>query len=194
MLKLPGPYDGLKIGLLGGSFNPAHDGHLHVAETAMNTLELDWVWWLVASGNPLKSDHGDFAKRFESAAKYTRSHPRMRVTDIEAQAGLNYSVDVLREILQRAQRGRFVWLMGGDSLASFHQWRSWQTIAQMLPIAVVSRPGSQRAALSSPFAQRFSRSRISAERRAALPLSRPPAWTYLDAPLNYLSSTKIRGQ
>lgn len=194
MLKLPGPHKGLKIGLFGGSFNPAHDGHVHVAETAMRTLQLDWVWWLVARGNPLKSDHGDFERRFCGAASFANAHPRMRTTDLEQQAKLNYSVDVLAAIRKRAPEAKFVWLMGGDSLANFHEWRDWQSIVESLPIAVVARPGTQRAALNSRFAQRFRASRVKTIEAAQLPGSKPPVWTYITAPLNHLSSTQLRGR
>jgi len=192
MLKLPGPHDGLKIGLFGGSFNPAHDGHYHVAETVLNRLQLDWVWWLVARGNPLKSDHGDFEARFSSAAAYTRRHPRMRVSDIERQGRLTFSAEVIQAIKARAATARFVWIMGGDNLQIFHKWKNWQTIASEASIAVVARPGSQRSAMASKFAQFHSASRISPKFARKLASTSPPAWTYLPAPLNHLSSSDIR--
>lgn len=194
MLKFPGPHDGLRVGLFGGSFNPAHDGHLHVAQTAMRTLDLDWVWWLVARGNPLKSSHGDFGARYVSAKQMTDFNPRMRVSDIEQQVMRNYSAEVLARLLKSAPRAQFVWIMGGDSLANFHEWRNWQSIAEMLPIVVVARPGTQQAGLNSPFAQRFSGARVSAMQAQRLPYAKSPAWTYLPAPLNHLSSTSIRGE
>jgi len=193
MLKLPGPHDGLKIGLFGGSFNPAHDGHFHVAETTLRALNLDWIWWLVARGNPLKSDHGDFESRYQSAVQFADPHPKMRVSDIEIQAKLNYSADVLPAIMGRAPRAQFVWVMGGDSLANFHKWRNWQLIAQTVPIVVVARPGAQSVALSSPFAQRFQSSRVATHQARRLPNAKSPAWAYLPAPLNRSSSTQIRG-
>ena len=192
MLKLPGPANGLSIGLLGGSFNPAHEGHLHVAETAMRAIGLDWVWWLPARGNPLKSEHGEFAARYQSAAAFADRHPRMRVSDIEMQMGLTYSVDTIAVLQAAAPSARFVWLMGADSLASFQRWKRWQDIARSVPIAVIARPGFERAALSAPFVQRFSASRVRASDASALPFSRTPAWTYLPAPLNPLSSTELR--
>ena len=193
MLKFPGPHDGLRVGLFGGSFNPAHDGHLHVAQTAQRALDLDWVWWLVARGNPLKSDHGDFQSRYASAKHCVNAHPSMRVSDIEQQLNLNYSVDVLTSILRHAPRARFAWIMGGDSLANFHLWRHWQSIAQMLPIIIVARPGVQQAALNSTFAQRFSGARVSVAQAKKLTIKSPPAWVYVPAPLNPLSSTSVRG-
>ncbi|OYX30462.1 MAG: nicotinic acid mononucleotide adenylyltransferase, partial [Caulobacterales bacterium 32-69-10] len=113
--RLPGPAKGLAIGLLGGSFNPAHEGHLLVAETAMKRLKLDQVWWVVARGNPLKSDHGAYAARLASARTMARG-AGMRVSDIEAQLGLTYSIDTLRALRKAAPETRFVWLMGADNL------------------------------------------------------------------------------
>ena len=192
MLKLPGPADGLSVGLLGGSFNPAHVGHFHVAETAMRRLGLDWVWWLPARCSPLKSNHGDYAERFQSAARFAGPHPRMRISDIEIQAGLTYSVDTIAALKARAPSARFVWLMGGDNLPIFHRWKSWQSIAGMVPIAIIARPGSERAALAAPFAKRFEHRRLRAADAKKLPFAISPAWTYLPAPLNALSSTALR--
>jgi len=123
-LAPPRPYApgmGQRIGLFGGSFNPAHEGHMHVATTALERLNLDWVWWIVARGNPLKSDHGDFATCLASA-KAIADHPRMRVLDIEARHELTYSIDTITRFQQRNQTTRFVWLMGGDNLEHFHKW------------------------------------------------------------------------
>ncbi len=190
-LKLPGPTDGLRIGLFGGSFNPAHSGHLHVAETAMRRLGLDWVWWIVARGNPLKTSHGDFDARLVSASQLA-SNPRMIVTDVEAQLGLTYTSDTIAAIVNRAPTAHFVWLMGADNLAGFHRWQDWQGIAQTLPIAVIARPGVGLAARNAPFARRFASSRIPASAARKLPFSQPPAWTYLTAPLDPASSTALR--
>ncbi len=194
MLKLPGPANGLSIGLLGGSFNPAHDGHLHVAETAMRALNLDWVWWVPARGNPLKIEHGEYTKRFESAANFADPRPRMRVSDVEMRLGLTYSIDTISALNARAPSARFVWLMGADSLAGFHQWKNWQDIARALPIAVIARLGSRRAALNSRFAERFGAGWIPPYEAKRLVFAPAPAWTYLQAPLNVLSSTELRNQ
>ncbi|KCZ61245.1 nicotinate-nucleotide adenylyltransferase [Hyphomonas chukchiensis] len=191
LLKLPGPVDGLRIGLFGGSFNPAHSGHVHVAETAMRRLGLDWVWWIVARGNPLKASHGDFDARLASARALARN-PRMIVTDIEAQLGLTYTSDTLAAIVNRAPRAHFVWLMGADNMAGFHLWQDWQGIANTLPIAIVARPGVGTAARNAPFARRFASSRIPASAARTLPMAPPPAWTYLTAPLDPASSTALR--
>jgi len=188
---LPGPSAGLRIGLFGGSFNPAHSGHFHVASTAMKRLRLDWVWWIVARGNPLKTGHGDFSNRFQSAAAVA-DHPRMRVTDIEARLGLTYSYRTLSTLTVAAPEAKFVWLMGADNMVNFHLWGEWQDIADMMPIAIVARPGIGPGARNSPFARRFAASRISAAAAPMLADCDPPAWVYLSAPLDPISSTAIR--
>ncbi len=156
-VKLPGPARGLRIGLFGGSFNPAHTGHLHVAETAMKRLQLDWVWWIVARGNPLKTEHGDFDARFASAEAVAGHHPRMIVTDIEKQLGYNYSWQTLLTLAVHAPQTDFVWLMGADNMAGFHHWQRWQEIARLMPIAVIARPGVGPGARNSKFARTFAK-------------------------------------
>ena len=180
---------GQRIGLFGGSFNPAHAGHIHVAATALERLELDWVWWIVARGNPLKSDHGDFAARLASANAIA-DHPRMRVLDIEQRHELTYSIDTITGFQARNPTARFVWLMGGDNLAHFHKWKDWDAIAARVPIAVIARPGASLGA--SEFETRFANARLSETDAATLPNRPAPVWTYLTGKMVDLSSTKIR--
>ncbi|MEO9971082.1 MAG: nicotinate (nicotinamide) nucleotide adenylyltransferase [Hyphomonadaceae bacterium] len=181
----------MRVGLFGGSFNPAHEGHLHVANTALDRLALDWVWWIVARGNPLKSDHGDFAKRLASA-EMIAEHPRMRVLDIEQRDGLTYSIDTITQLQQGNKTVRFVWLMGGDNLEHFHKWKAWETIAMRVPIAVIARPGAELG--DSAFERRFSSERIPEDDAANLANYPAPAWTYLTGEMNPTSSTAIRAQ
>lgn len=188
--RLPGPAAGQRIGLLGGSFNPAHDGHLHVAETAMRRLRLDGVWWIVARGNPLKSEHGSFDERLASARAIVRT-PGMHVTDIERQLDLTYTVDTLAALQAAEPQARFVWLMGADSAASFHLWKDWEAIAARVPIAVVSRPGT-RVAAALPFVKRFADARLPERDARTLPGHAAPAWVYLRAPGHTQSSTALR--
>lgn len=190
--RLPGPAKGLAIGLLGGSFNPAHEGHLLVAETAMKRLKLDQVWWVVARGNPLKSDHGAYAARLASARTMAQG-AGMRVTDIEAQLGLTYSIDTLRALRKAAPETRFVWLMGADNLSSFARWKNWQEIACSVPIAVIARPGA-RITRATAFARKFARDRLPEAATASLPHAAPPAWVYIRVRENPLSSTALRGR
>ncbi|MBY0583344.1 MAG: nicotinate-nucleotide adenylyltransferase [Sphingomonas sp.] len=141
-----------RIGVLGGSFNPAHRGHRAISLAAIRALDLDEVWWLVSPGNPLKEGRGDmapFAVRFASAVKMAR-HAPIRVTAIEQKLGTRYTVDTLDSIVRLFPKKRFIWLMGADNLAQFHQWRGWRKIAHEVPIAVVARPGYDGRAHAAP--------------------------------------------
>jgi nicotinate-nucleotide adenylyltransferase len=184
-IRPPGPVsDGLVIGLLGGSFNPAHAGHLYVSLTAIKRLKLDYVWWLVSPGNPLKDEKtmAAFAARFASAKAAAR-HPRLIVTDIEKQLGTRYTIDTIAALQRRFPRVRFVWLMGSDNLESFHLWRNWEQIAARLPLAVVQRPGSILAAVHAAPVRRFGKKPA---------LGPPPAILVLDGARNAQSATALR--
>lgn len=141
----------MRIGLLGGSFNPAHGGHRRITLFAIDALDLDEVWWLVSPGNPLKPAKGmaPLGARMHSAIAQAR-HARIRVTAIEAQLGTRFTVDTLAAIRQRFPQHRFVWLMGSDNLAQFHRWKDWRGIARAMPIAVIARPGYDAHAVASP--------------------------------------------
>jgi len=141
-----------RIGLLGGSFNPAHSGHRAISLAAIRALGLDEVWWLVSPGNPLKDSARDMAPlaiRLASARRMAR-HAPIRATDIESRLGTRYTVDTVRALSLRYPRNSFIWLMGGDNLAGFDQWKNWRGIARSLPIAVVARPGYDGAARAAP--------------------------------------------
>ncbi|KQY79288.1 MULTISPECIES: nicotinate-nucleotide adenylyltransferase [unclassified Brevundimonas] len=188
---------GMAVGLFGGSFNPAHDGHAHVAETAMRRLGLDRVVWLVSPQNPLKDarDSAPLAERMASAraaARLAADGRAMVVSDFETRAGTQWTVDTLRALTARHPGVRFVWLMGSDNLASFHKWRGWTDIMRMMPMAVIARPGSQLDSRTAPAAARFASARVPAARARLLPDLDAPAWTYLTAPLNPRSSTALR--
>lgn len=186
---------GMKVGLFGGSFNPAHDGHAHVAETAMRRLGLDRVVWLVSPQNPLKSSHemAPLEERMRSACDMARVvGPRMIVSDVETRMGTQWTVDTLRTLVARHPGVHFVWLMGSDNLAGFHRWRGWTDIMRLMPMAVIARPGSLLDSRSAPAAVRFARARVPAEQAGLLPSLEAPAWTYIVAPLNPRSSTAIR--
>ena len=151
-----------RIGLLGGSFNPAHRGHRRISLAALAALGLDEVWWLVSPGNPLKSaakDMAPFEARLASARRMARRAP-IRVSDFEARAGTRFTVDTLARLQQRYPQHRFIWLMGADTVAQFHQWKQWRTIARRVPIAVIARPGydgTARAARAMGWLRRFVR-------------------------------------
>jgi nicotinate-nucleotide adenylyltransferase len=183
------------IGLLGGSFNPAHAGHRHISEIALKRLGLDEVWWLVSPQNPLKPVAGmaPFAERLAGARAVAR-HPRIRITGIEAQLGTTYTAETLRRLAQRFPRDRFIWLMGADNLAQIHHWKDWQQIFNTVAVAVFDRPSYCLRALASPAAHRFSRNRVPESASGALRRWRPPAWVFLVGPLNPLSATAIRAR
>ena len=140
-----------KIGLLGGSFNPAHRGHRRISLAAMAALGLDEVWWLVSPGNPLKPARGmaPYEARFASAREQTKG-TRIKVSDFERDAGTRYTVDTIEQLKRRYPDFRFIWLMGGDTVAQFHQWRRWRDLAALVPIAVIHRPGYDALARAAP--------------------------------------------
>jgi nicotinate-nucleotide adenylyltransferase len=141
----------ITTGLLGGSFNPAHGGHLGITRHAMAALGLDEVWWLVSPGNPLKPAAGmaPLAARFASAKRQSRHHP-IRATAIERELHTRFTVDTLAAITRRWPKRRFIWLMGADNLAQLHRWHQWRKLACIMPIAVLARPGYDARALASP--------------------------------------------
>ncbi len=156
----------IRIGLLGGSFNPAHRGHRGISLAAIEALGLDEMWWLVSPGNPLKPKAGmaPLSARLGSARRMARA-ARIRPTDIEARLGTRYTVDTLAKIVRRYSRQRFIWVMGADNLAQFHQWRAWRRIARTVPIAVIARPGYDEPAHAAPatgWLRRFQRPRSQA--------------------------------
>jgi nicotinate-nucleotide adenylyltransferase len=183
----------MAVGLYGGSFNPVHGGHAHVATTALRRLGLDRVIWLVSPQNPLKSpaDTAALDERLATAERWAPG-PSMIVSDVERRIGTCYSIDTVRWLKARFPGVRFVWIMGADSLADFHRWRGWAALARELPIAVVSRPGVALRSRTSPLARRFAASRVPAPAARTLAWRAPPAWLYLDAPYDFTSSTALR--
>ena len=184
----------LTIGLLGGSFNPAHAGHLHISLEAMKRLGLHEIWWLVSPQNPLKaaSELADYATRLASAQSVAGAHPRIRVLDVEARAGLYYTVDTVRYLTRRHPKTQFVWLMGADNLAGFHRWRRWREIASRVAIAVLDRAPFSLSALHQRFAASHAHARLPAAEARLLARSPAPAWTYLAIPRHPLSASQLR--
>lgn len=192
----PGPvYPGMKIGLLGGSFNPAHEGHRHISLIALRRLGLDQVWWLVSPQNPLKANDqmAPFDERFEGARACAR-HPRIKVSDLESRLGTQYTAHMVKALKARAGGARFVWLMGADNLQQFDEWRDWREIAQSLPICVIARPGYERATLGATFAKVYGAVRLDSSDARLLPSLQAPAWTILQERLSDISSTDIRAR
>ena len=184
---------GQTVGLFGGSFDPAHDGHAHVAEIARKRLGLDRIIWLVSPQNPLKPQSSSLKQRMKSARKVALG-PTMIVSDVEARLGSPYTIDTLRALKARFPAVHFVWIMGADNLQSLHRWRGWTQILKEAPVAVIARPSAALKSRLAPAAQRFSGRRIPSREARLLARQTPPAWLYMRAPFNYSSSTAIRAQ
>ena len=183
-----------RIGILGGSFNPAHSGHRAISLAAIDALGLDEVWWLVSPGNPLKEKSGDMAPlaaRLASARKMARYAP-IRVSAIEVRLGTRYTVDTIVKLRRLYPKKRFIWLMGSDNLAQFDRWRGWRTIAREVPIAVAARPGYDHAAFAAPamgWLRRFIRP---ANQAMSWTKWRMPALVLLRFRLDPTSATRLR--
>jgi nicotinate-nucleotide adenylyltransferase len=191
--RLPSFTAGMRIGLLGGSFNPPHEGHALITRLALRRLALDRIWWLVTPGNPLKSPTGLAAlnARIEAARKLDVG-PRVVVTDIEAQIGSHFTYDTLLWLKRRAPGTHFVWIMGADNLRQFHLWRHWRAIANLVPILVIDRPGSTLKASSSPAGAMLARWRVPERDASRFASMKPPALLFLHGPRSNLSSTALR--
>lgn len=183
----------MRIGLLGGSFNPAHAGHLHVAELAHRRLGLDQVWLMVSPGNVLKPSRGmaSFEERLASAASIADGR-RIVATGIEAAMGTRYSADTLRELRRRFPHAKFVWIMGADILEQFPRWRRWREIARDIPLAILPRGRQNARILAGQAAQVLRTGRLLDRAANALALAVPPAWVFLNAPRHPASATAIR--
>jgi nicotinate-nucleotide adenylyltransferase len=189
-VRLPPHAPGMKVGLFGGSFNPPHAAHRAASLIALKRLGLDRVWWLVSPGNPLKDTRAlpPLETRI-AAADRLAAHPRIDVSDLEGEIGTRYTFDTLRWLRTRLPAVHFVWIMGADNLASFHHWQHWVGITELMPIAVIDRPGVVRG---GPFVDRFSAARLPEASARRLPLTEPPAWVYLHGLKSPVSSTALR--
>ena len=183
----------MRIGLLGGSFNPPHLAHRTISLFAIKRLKLDRVWWLVTPGNPLKERAGlrDLDARAE-AARQMADDPRIDVSCLESVIGTRYTVDTVSYLRRRASGLHFVWIMGADNLAQFHRWQNWRRIASEVPIAVIDRPPQSFRALAAPAAQALARYRLPENQAARLADQRAPAWVFLTGMKLNLSSTGLR--
>jgi nicotinate-nucleotide adenylyltransferase len=185
-----------RIGLLGGSFNPAHRGHLRISLAALRAMELDEVWWLVSPGNPLKeaaTDMAPFDARLASAERLARGAP-IHASDFEQREGLRFTVDTVRRLKRRYPQHRFIWLLGSDTLPDFHKWRDWRGLAHEVPIAVIRRPGYDRlahAARAMGWLRGFVRPSSQAREWTEWSV---PAILFLRLPPDPTSATAIRAQ
>ena len=187
------PRPGQRIGLLGGSFNPPHEGHRAISLEALRRLDLDQVWWLVSPQNPLKSSRNTapLAQRLAAAQDMAR-HPRCRATALESLLGSSYTADTLDCLARRFPGVRFVWLMGADNLLQMPAWQAWQQIFCTVNIAVFDRPTYSLRALAARAARRFARFRWPERRSRALTEQAPPAWVFIHNRLSHQSSTDLR--
>ncbi len=186
---------GRPIGLLGGSFNPAHDGHLHITHVALKRFRLAEVWWMVSPQNPLKSttDMAPLAERMASARALARDR-RIVVTDIETDLESVFTADTLAKLRRRAPGANFIWLMGADNLAQISRWQRWTDIFRLMPVAIFDRPGHAFPALAAKAAKRFSKAQLSSRRARRLTRRKPPAWVFMHIRTHPASATEIRRQ
>ncbi len=190
---MPALNAGPRIGLLGGSFNPAHEGHLHISRLALDYLRLDQVWWLVSPQNPLKgpADMAPLEARLASAL-VRADDPRIVATDLERELGTVHTAETLSALKARFPDHRFVWLMGADLLLQIPRWHRWRSIFYTVPVAVFARPPYSVRALSSRAARRFDRARIRPFAAGSLAARMPPAWVFLSIRPHAVSATRIR--
>lgn len=183
-----------KIGLLGGSFDPAHLGHVHITREALKWFGLDRIWWLVSPGNPLKiRQPAPLATRLEQA-RTLMQHPKVLVTDIEAHLGTRYTFETIAALMRLYPHTHFTWLMGADNLTQFHRWDRWESIMEALPIGVLARPGERISARTSKAAQIYAGHRLRKAQVRQLPTRAAPAWAFINIPMRAESSTLIRSQ
>ena len=179
------------VGLFGGSFNPAHGGHLHVARAGLRQLQLDEIWWLVSPQNPLKPEQPSWESRADSVRNLPLP-PNMKISDVERQYGTQYTVDLVKTLKTRHPNTRFVFMMGADNLLQLPKWRDWQVIIETVSIAVIARPGSPIRARLGQAARQYDYARIDEDQAHTLKDFKAPAWTYLTLPLDKRSSSAIR--
>ncbi|WP_300010092.1 nicotinate-nucleotide adenylyltransferase [uncultured Roseobacter sp.] len=180
------------IGLLGGSFDPAHAGHVHITREALKRFGLMRVWWLVSPGNPIKARGPAPLETRMARARAVMQHPRVEITDIEAHLGTRYTAKTLTRLRACYPGVRFIWLMGADNLAQLHHWQDWRGIMQSVPVGVLARPGDRISARMSPAARLFAQARIAGRASALLGRTDAPAWCFVNVPMVSQSSSAIR--
>jgi nicotinate-nucleotide adenylyltransferase len=189
---IPFARPGQRIGLLGGSFDPPHGGHVHITKTALARFGLTHVWWLVSPGNPLKAEGPAPLERRLAAARALVRHPRVVVTDIEARLGTRHTAQTLARLAGLYPGVRFTWLMGADNLAQFHRWQDWRIIMETVPVGVLARPGQRISARMSKAARVHASCRLPARASQALGGAEAPAWCFVNMAMSDASSTSIR--
>lgn len=182
-MSQPWAAPGQTVGILGGSFDPPHSGHVHLTLEALKRLGLDQIWWMVSPGNPLKAHAPAPMEQRIEAAKLIMQHPKVRITGLEAKYGTRATVDTLAALRKDYPKLRFVWIMGADNLAEFHKWDRWPDIMAQVPVAVLARPKQRLRGLTSPTARKFAGARLAERDAKQLPFAPAPAWVYLDMPM-----------
>ncbi|WP_050773025.1 nicotinate-nucleotide adenylyltransferase [Roseobacter sp. SK209-2-6] len=189
---LPNIPRGLRVGLLGGSFDPPHQGHVAITKAALQRFDLDQIWWMISPGNPLKGHAPAKMTRRIKAAQEIMQHPRVRISDAELQLGTRYTAETLAALTHRYPEVRFTWLMGADNLAHFHRWKDWQDIMERVPVGVIARPGDRIAARLSPAARIYRGDMLKAGQSRLLSAATAPAWCFINLPMVDESSSRIR--
>ncbi len=185
---------GQVVGLLGGSFDPPHEGHVHISKTALRRFNLDRIWWLVSPGNPLKSQGpAPLADRIE-ASQSVMQHPRVQITDVESTLGTRFTAQTLEHLIASYPGVRFVWLMGADNLDQFDKWQDWRWIMETVPIGVMARPGDRITARTSKAARIYRNAKLSGRASSRLGQGEAPRWCFINMPMSDASSTAIRNR
>lgn len=191
-LRVPPARPGRVIGLLGGSFDPPHAGHVHITREALKRFGLDSVWWLVSPGNPLKSHGPAPLERRMQAAHAIMQHPRVYISDVEAQIGARYTAHTLAVLRAELPDVHFVWLMGADNMVQFHLWQDWRQIMETVPLGILARPGARLAARASVAARIYENARVPQDQARILGRLQAPAWCFANVPMIAMSSTRLR--
>ncbi len=192
MTDAPDAPPGYRIGLLGGSFDPPHEGHLHITRQALRRFRFNRVWWLVSPGNPLKARGPAPMARRLAACRALIDDDRIVATGVEAELGTRYTADTLAALRRLHPGLRFTWLMGADNLMTFHLWEDWRWIMETVPVGVIARPGAAAKARLAPAARAFRRHRLKGAEAARLSHARAPAWALVTGATSPASSTAIR--
>lgn len=189
---MPVALAGMRVGLLGGSFDPPHSGHVHITTEALSRFALDRVWWLVSPGNPLKPEPPAPLSRRLDAARGVMQHPRVAVTALEHRLGTRFTAETLHALMAFYPGVRFVWLMGADNLAGFHRWQNWREIIENVPVGVLARPGTRMQARTSPAALAYKHAQLRLPQASRLGWHAAPAWCLVNVPMVDHSSTSLR--
>lgn len=182
----------MRVGVLGGSFDPAHEGHAEISREALRRFDLDRVVWLVSPGNPLKANAPAPLQQRLGQARSVAGHPRIGVSDFETRENTLFTSDTLQRLKSRFREVNFVWLMGADNLVQFHRWDNWQDILAMVPVGVLARPGQRIPARMSVTARKYRHAFLPEAQSRRLAVSAPPAWCFVNIPMNPISSTALR--